>query len=67
VSVREYRERGYLPLALTSHLFRLGHSSAEHGLLTLDDGARFDPGTSGAPVALASSSWTCGRRTPCTS
>ena len=44
VSVREYRERGYLPLALTNHLFRLGHSSAEHGLLTLEEMARaFDP------------------------
>jgi nondiscriminating glutamyl-tRNA synthetase len=35
VSVREYRERGYLPLALLNHLFRLGHSSPEHGLLSL--------------------------------
>ena len=44
VSVREYRERGYLPLALTNHLFRLGHSSAEHGLLTLEAMAHaFDP------------------------
>jgi glutamyl-tRNA synthetase len=38
--VREYRERGYLPVALTNHLFRLGHSSALHGLLTLDEMAR---------------------------
>ena len=45
VSVREYRERGYLPLALTNHLFRLGHSSDEHGLLTLEAMAHaFDPG-----------------------
>jgi len=45
VSVREYRERGYLPLALTNHLFRLGHSSPEHGLLTLEAMAHaFDPG-----------------------
>jgi glutamyl-tRNA synthetase len=36
VSVREYRERGYLPLALLNHLFRLGHSTARHGLLTLE-------------------------------
>ncbi|MBS0579665.1 MAG: glutamate--tRNA ligase [Proteobacteria bacterium] len=44
VSVREYRERGYLPAALTNHLFRLGHSSALHGLLTLEEMARgFDP------------------------
>jgi glutamyl-tRNA synthetase len=44
VSLREYRERGYLPLALANHLFRLGHSSALHGLLSLDNMARgFDP------------------------
>jgi glutamyl-tRNA synthetase len=44
VSVREYRERGYLPAALVNHLFRLGHSSALHGLLSLDEMARgFDP------------------------
>jgi nondiscriminating glutamyl-tRNA synthetase len=44
VSVREYRERGYLPLALTNHLFRLGHSSAPHGLLSLEEmAAGFDP------------------------
>jgi glutamyl-tRNA synthetase len=36
VSVREYRERGYQPLALLNHLFRLGHSSPLQGLLTLD-------------------------------
>lgn len=43
-SVREYRERGYQPLALANHLFRLGHSSALHGLLTLEEMARgFDP------------------------
>jgi glutamyl-tRNA synthetase len=35
VSVRDYRERGYLPAALTNHLFRLGHSGAPPGLLTL--------------------------------
>ena len=35
-SVREYRERGYLPAALSNHLFRLGHSSAEHGVLAMD-------------------------------
>jgi glutamyl-tRNA synthetase len=32
-SVREYRERGYLPSALLNHLFRLGHSSGENGVL----------------------------------
>jgi nondiscriminating glutamyl-tRNA synthetase len=42
--VREFRERGYLPEALTNHLFRLGHSSPENGFLTLDEMARaFDP------------------------
>ncbi|HXN79406.1 MAG TPA: glutamate--tRNA ligase, partial [Steroidobacteraceae bacterium] len=44
VSVREYRERGYQPLALTDHLFRLGHSTPLHGLLTVEQMARaFDP------------------------
>ena len=43
-SVREYRERGYLPAALVNHLFRLGHSSPLHGMLTLEEMARgFDP------------------------
>jgi nondiscriminating glutamyl-tRNA synthetase len=32
-SVREFRERGYLPAALNNHLFRLGHSSSETGVL----------------------------------
>jgi glutamyl-tRNA synthetase len=35
-SVREFRERGYLPTALANHLFRLGHSSGENGVLALD-------------------------------
>jgi glutamyl-tRNA synthetase len=39
-SVREFRERGYLPTALANHLFRLGHSSSENGVLTLDAMAR---------------------------
>ena len=43
-SVREYRERGYLPTAIRNHLFRLGHSSPLHGVLTLEEMARgFDP------------------------
>lgn len=43
-SVREYRQQGYLPLALLNHLFRLGHSSGPHGLLTLEEMVRgFDP------------------------
>jgi glutamyl-tRNA synthetase len=43
-SVREYRDCGYRPEALTNHLFRLGHSSSEHGLLDLAAMARaFDP------------------------
>jgi len=39
-SVREYRERGFRPEALTNHLFRLGHSTLEHGFLTLEEMAR---------------------------
>src|SRR5688572_12572493 len=35
-SVREFRERGYLPAALGNHLFRLGHSSSENGVLSLE-------------------------------
>ena len=43
-TVREYRDRGYRPEALTNHLFRLGHSTPEHGFLTLEEMARaFDP------------------------
>jgi glutamyl-tRNA synthetase len=43
-SVREYRESGYRPEALRNHLFRLGHSSGEHGLLDLAAMAQaFDP------------------------
>jgi glutamyl-tRNA synthetase len=40
MSVREYRERGYLPAALVNHLFRLGHSTPLHGLLTLAEMAQ---------------------------
>ena len=51
-SVREYRERGYLPLALLNHLFRLGHSTALHGMLTLAEMAHaFDPGHLGRAPA----------------
>jgi glutamyl-tRNA synthetase len=39
-SVREFRERGYLPAALTNHLFRLGHSSPENGVLDAQAMAR---------------------------
>jgi glutamyl-tRNA synthetase len=39
-SVREYRERGYLPEAMTNHLFRLGHSTPEHGFLSQEEMAR---------------------------
>ncbi|MBS0379736.1 MAG: glutamate--tRNA ligase [Proteobacteria bacterium] len=43
VSVRAYRERGYLPQAIVNHLFRLGHASPLHGLLGLDEmAAGFD-------------------------
>ena len=40
VSVRAYRERGYLPEALLNHLFRLGHSTPLHGRLSLEEMAR---------------------------
>jgi nondiscriminating glutamyl-tRNA synthetase len=36
-SVREYRERGYLPQAMTNHLFRLGHSTPNHAFLSLEE------------------------------
>ncbi|HUI62947.1 MAG TPA: glutamate--tRNA ligase family protein, partial [Steroidobacteraceae bacterium] len=39
-SVREYRQRGYLPEAMINHLFRLGHSTSEHGFLSLQEMAR---------------------------
>ncbi|HTT00450.1 MAG TPA: glutamate--tRNA ligase [Steroidobacteraceae bacterium] len=39
-SVRAYREEGYLPGAILNHLFRLGHSSSEHGFLDLAAMAR---------------------------
>jgi nondiscriminating glutamyl-tRNA synthetase len=39
-SVREYRERGYLPQAMANHLFRLGHSTPENGFLSLEQMAR---------------------------
>jgi nondiscriminating glutamyl-tRNA synthetase len=39
-SVREFRERGYLPAALANHLFRLGHSSSENGVLSLEGMAK---------------------------
>jgi glutamyl-tRNA synthetase len=39
-SVREYRDSGYRAEALVNHLFRLGHSTGEHGLLDLDAMAR---------------------------
>ena len=43
-SVREYRDRGYRAQALINHLFRLGHSSGEHGMLDLEAmGRAFDP------------------------
>ena len=43
-SLRHYRERGYSSEALANHLFRLGHSTSEHGFLTLEEMAQaFDP------------------------
>jgi glutamyl-tRNA synthetase len=44
-SVRELREAGYGALAICNQLFRLGHSCADNGSLSLADmAARFDPG-----------------------
>jgi glutamyl-tRNA synthetase len=43
-TVREYREQGFTAAAICNHLFRLGHSSSENGLLDLPAMARaFDP------------------------
>ncbi len=43
-TVREYRAQGFTAAALCNHLFRLGHSSSENGLLDLTAMARyFDP------------------------
>jgi glutamyl-tRNA synthetase len=39
-SVRDFRERGYLPTALTNHLFRLGHSTSDNGVLAPEAMAR---------------------------
>jgi glutamyl-tRNA synthetase len=39
-SVREFRQRGYLPGALLNHLFRLGHSCGENAVLTHEGMAR---------------------------
>ena len=51
-SVREYREQGYLPGALLNHLFRLGHSTSEHGYLALEAMARvFDAAHLGRAAA----------------
>jgi|SRR5665213_913027 len=43
-TVREYRDQGFTAAALCNHLFRLGHSTAENGLLDLTAMARaFEP------------------------
>ncbi len=43
-TVREYRAQGFTAAALCNHLFRLGHSSPENGLLDLPAMAQhFDP------------------------
>ncbi|MBX5459594.1 MAG: glutamate--tRNA ligase [Steroidobacteraceae bacterium] len=43
-SLRYYRERGYAAEALANHLFRLGHSTPEHGFLSMEEMARaFNP------------------------
>lgn len=39
-TIRSYRERGYAAEAIANHLFRLGHSTSEHGFLTLEQMAR---------------------------
>jgi nondiscriminating glutamyl-tRNA synthetase len=39
-SLRYYRERGFAADAITNHLFRLGHSTPEHGFLNLEQMAR---------------------------
>jgi glutamyl-tRNA synthetase len=36
-SVREFRERGFLPAALLNHLFRLGHTADVEGWLPADE------------------------------
>lgn len=46
LSVRELREQGFLPRAILNHLFRLGHSTSNHALLTLAGmAAAFDTGS----------------------
>jgi glutamyl-tRNA synthetase len=43
-SLRYYRERGYASESIANHLFRLGHSTSEHGFLSLEQmAAVFDP------------------------
>jgi glutamyl-tRNA synthetase len=43
-SLRFYRERGYSAEAMANHLFRLGHSTSEHGFLSMEQmAAAFDP------------------------
>src|SRR5262245_15705443 len=37
VSVRELRERGFLPQAINNHLFRLGHTSDQEGWFDLEE------------------------------
>jgi glutamyl-tRNA synthetase len=39
-SLHDYREQGYTAQALLNHLFRLGHSSPEHGFLSLPEMAQ---------------------------
>src|SRR4029079_338428 len=36
-SVRDYRAQGFTPQALLNHLFRLGHSTSQHGFLSLNE------------------------------
>ncbi|MEJ0100703.1 MAG: glutamate--tRNA ligase family protein [Pseudomonadota bacterium] len=37
LSLRQLREQGYLPQAVANHLFRLGHSTPRHELLTFEE------------------------------
>jgi glutamyl-tRNA synthetase len=38
--VRDYRDQGYTAGAILNHLYRLGHSTPQHGFLTIEEMAR---------------------------
>ena len=51
-SVRGLRERGFLPLAISNHLARLGHTYEDNGFMSFDDLAgRFEVGRLGKAAA----------------